>query len=71
MDDFARVMPGVQKKLNTTKMREYIVPERIEEQPILNPTILTLISEQRVSMYYNIVAPADILNVIVWEHSES
>lgn len=63
------VMPGMDNP-NTTTMRKYIAPQRVEIHPTLIPITPTLIADQRISTYYYHVAPADVLHITVWQHPE-
>lgn len=62
-------MPGMQN-LNTTQMRKYVAPERVEVHPTLIPITPSLIADLRVSTHFYRVAPADVLHINVWEHPE-
>ena len=63
------IMPGMQN-LDTSQMRRYVAPERIQVNPTLIPITAALLADQRVSTYFYHVAPADVLHITVWEHPE-
>ena len=65
----ASLLPGMQN-LNTAPMRKYTVPQRIHVQPTLIQITPTLIADQRVNTYFYHIAPADVLNIEVWQHPE-
>lgn len=63
------IMPGMEN-LNTSQMRKYIVPEKVEVHPTLIPITPGLIADQHVSEYSYHVSSADVLSIRVWEHPE-
>lgn len=63
------IMPGMQN-LDTSKMRIEAVRERVSVCPTLIPITPSLIADQHISRYHYHVAPADVLNIHVWQHPE-
>ncbi len=63
------IMPGMDN-LNTTSMRKYLAPERVDVHPTLIPITPSLIADQHVSTYFYRVAPSDVLHITVWQHPE-
>lgn len=63
------LLPGMQN-LDTSKMRKYTSPARIEMHPVLIPITPALIADERVSTYYYKIASSDVLHITVWEHPE-
>lgn len=63
------IMPGMQN-LDTSRMRSVSKTEQIKIYPTLIPITPKLISDQHISTYHYLVAPADVLHINVWQHPE-
>lgn len=63
------IMPGLQNP-NTASMQKMTLPKQIHVVPTLIPITPDLIGDQRISTYTYRIAPADVLNVTVWQHEE-
>ncbi len=63
------IMPGLENP-NTSSMRKLVPPSHPQIVPTLIPITPALIHDQRISNYTYHIAPADVLNVSVWQHAE-
>lgn len=63
------LLPGMQNP-DTARMKKVALPKQIHVNPTLIPITADLISDQRISTYTYRIAPADVLNVTVWQHEE-
>ncbi|MBI5447817.1 MAG: polysaccharide biosynthesis/export family protein [Gammaproteobacteria bacterium] len=63
------IMPGM-KNLDTSGMHREPSCQRVEMHPTLIPITSTLIADQHVCTYHYRIAPADVLNILVWQHPE-
>lgn len=62
-------LPGMQNP-NTVSMLQTRTTENIQVHPTLVPITSALIADTQISLYIYRVAPADILNIVVWQHPE-
>jgi polysaccharide export outer membrane protein len=63
------MLPGMQNP-NIASMPIQMSKKKIAVHPILIPITSTLIADQHISTYVYHVAPADVLDVSVWQHPE-
>lgn len=62
-------IPGMQN-MDTTVMLKAAVPQKFEVHPSLIPITPTLIADQKIRRYHYRIAPADVLDINVWQHPE-
>lgn len=55
---------------NTSGMPQLKTKENIQVHPTLVPITPALISDTNISLYIYHIAPADVLNIVVWRHPE-
>lgn len=63
------VMPGMQNP-DTSSMNKRDYQENVKIEPTLIPINASLISNQTISKYIYHIAPADVLDIHVWQHPE-
>jgi polysaccharide export outer membrane protein len=63
------MMPGIENP-NTATMNKVAYPEQITITPTLIPITPPLIASLHTTKYIYHIAPADVLNITVWQHTE-
>jgi len=63
------IMPGWQNP-STSNMQRVVPSSDIHVEPTLIPITPSLIKDQRLTSYIYYIAPADVLNIRVWQHEE-